>query len=608
MVETSSDFRRDLFEIENARNLTRDEVVATFVDTRSFWRLLSPKNHIVLGARGSGKTVLAKMLSHDHLSRFENPRAKSAIQSRAFIGIYLPTSLEWVGGLKNKTWQTEVELESFFQWRLNVASCLAFLVTLRSCLDRYSSDRGEAARLEGHIVGQLCVAWMPEFPPLESIRALQAQIEASEHQKQQQLVRVRATGSLREAEEPAGIGFDLPLFTPLRRAIALSAVALQLPADCSWLLCLDEAEFLGLEHQRILNSYLRSNSGNLHFKITTMPYYHLTQDTNLGVGLNVGHDFEYVYIDRDPIGFSGVKEDNGRQFADLLFRKRASASGAKYQGVTLNALFGRSELLDPQSESWDEDSANWELLRKHADEQTIARADRLVPNPSEFRNQISRKMHGAIQLREAIQRTTGRDELKVYSGASMIVRCGDANPRRLIRIINSFLVEERWRDGRRIKSITQANQTRNLIAFSTTTLSRIQSEPEVGPELFTFIERVGSFMRDSLHNRPISTDQISSFIVDASVSSEHWKLIERAVGLGLLFPNTGQSNPDQMPIRSGTFHLAYVLAPHFRILPRRGRARSLTWILAYQSASKEERAARLVEQSDLFGGDDSHVD
>src|SRR5215213_6270899 len=135
--------RRDLFEIENARNLTRDELVATFIPTQSFWRLLSAKNHIVLGSRGSGKTALAKMISHDHLTRLQDQRAQNAIGAQPLVGIYVPTKLEWVGGLRNKPWQNEREKEEFFQWRLNLSTCLAFLVTLRNCLDTYIGDIGD---------------------------------------------------------------------------------------------------------------------------------------------------------------------------------------------------------------------------------------------------------------------------------------------------------------------------------------------------------------------------------------------------------------------------------------------------------------------------------
>ena len=47
------------------------------------------------------------MLSHDHLARLSERRTQTIIADKAFIGIYIPTELEWVGGLKNKPWQTE---------------------------------------------------------------------------------------------------------------------------------------------------------------------------------------------------------------------------------------------------------------------------------------------------------------------------------------------------------------------------------------------------------------------------------------------------------------------------------------------------------------------
>src|SRR5688572_9528337 len=102
MIRTRPDrFQRDLFEIETARDLSRDELTATFVPTTAFWRLLSARNHIVLGARGSGKTSLARMLSHDHLSRCSDQRAKNAVASNAFVGIYVAMRSYWVGTLKS---------------------------------------------------------------------------------------------------------------------------------------------------------------------------------------------------------------------------------------------------------------------------------------------------------------------------------------------------------------------------------------------------------------------------------------------------------------------------------------------------------------------------
>ena len=67
-----------------------------------------------------------------------------------------------------------------------------------------------------------------------------------------------------------------------------------------------------------------------------MPYFHRTLDTNTGVPLNVGHDFEYVYIDQDPVLTSEAPGDAGEKFAiTLLTNVRA------YQEAGINAASGR---------------------------------------------------------------------------------------------------------------------------------------------------------------------------------------------------------------------------------------------------------------------------
>ncbi|HEX5735703.1 MAG TPA: hypothetical protein VF131_22945 [Blastocatellia bacterium] len=584
MSTSKPTFRRDLFEIENARNLTRDELVATFVPTKGFWRLLSAKNHIVLGSRGSGKTALAKMVSHDHLSRLQDERAQQIVKSKAFIGMYVPTRLEWVGALKNKPWQTEREKEEFFQWRLNVSSCLAYLLTVRSCLESYVDDIGHRARIESELAAELADSWSDGKFKCDTIRSLQNYLEDIEHKKQQQIIRIRSRGGALINEDSVGGTFDMDLFSPLRRGITLASRVMDFPEDCTWLLCLDEAEFLELIHHRILNSLMRAYSGNLFFKITTMPYCHYTLGTNAGASLNVGHDFEYVYVDQDPILWAGTKGKEGLRFATTVFTKRALVSGNKYKGVTLADLLGPSKLLDPKRSDWTPGSRNMALLRRYASEDTKKRAERLKSNRSHFLDQIARKMHGAILLRQSVDRLRGRGELDVYSGETMAIRCSDMNPRRLIRIFNSFLLEAIWRrneygDIRSVAPIPAKEQTRILTAFSTSSLSRVQSEPDCGPELYSFLQALGIYMHKSLHEMPLTTDQISSLIIEPSIPDLYWNLVQRAVGLGLLFPNVNANNPDQMPERDGTFHFGYVLAPHFRILPRRGRARRLSKIL-----------------------------
>ena len=75
--------KRNLFDLDNARYLRKKELVDTFIPTSSFEEILSPKNQIIIGSRGSGKTALLKMISHDHLSLLDNPFTKEIVSRKA---------------------------------------------------------------------------------------------------------------------------------------------------------------------------------------------------------------------------------------------------------------------------------------------------------------------------------------------------------------------------------------------------------------------------------------------------------------------------------------------------------------------------------------------
>lgn len=585
-------YRRNLFELDNAKNLSRDQLIKTFVPIPQFWRLLSSKNHVILGARGSGKTALAKMLSHDHLSQFPDSCAQEAIKAKSYIGMYIPTSVEWVGALKNKPWQTEKQAEEFFQWRLNVASCLAYLVSLRSCLNTYISDKRVRAETEASISEALGESWSDGAKNFETISQLQIYLEDVEYDKQNQLTRKRVNGKLAKGEKVVGSAFENPLFVPLRRGITIATRMLELPDDCAWLLCLDETENLAALHHRILNSYLRSQTQNLFFKITTMPYFHEELRTNIGPPLNVDHDFEYVYIDQDATIPLGKRERVVYSFASDLFLKRASESPLEYQDLTLDRLLGGSKLLERKGAKWEAGSHEMTLLRKYASKKTIDRAEAQLGKGDAFTATVSRKLHGVLLLRDAVANTTGNRKLEVYSGAKMCVRCGDGNPRRLIRIFNRMLqeslAEAPEQESKLAVPVPPAAQTMILRNFSSTTLSSVQSEEGIGRELHALLKQLGEYMRHRLHELPLTTDQVFSIETDENTPDDKWKLVKSAVAIGTLFPNVSASNPDQMPDRVGTFRLAWVLAPYFLLFPRRGRHVKLGTVLERAEPLKEE--------------------
>ncbi|TRZ90092.1 MAG: hypothetical protein D4R88_04245 [Methanosarcinales archaeon] len=619
--------RRNLFEVDNARNLSKQELVETFIPTQAFWRLLSAKHHVVLGARGQGKTALAKMLSHDHLAwmaqKRDEPRAQSAIRDQEFIGIYLPTRLEWVGGLKNKPWLNEREREELFQWRLNIAGCIAFTPIAESCISTYVDGRAEQAQAERELAHQLSKDWIVE-PNLrfDDLLQLRQHLEDTDYRKQIQILRERASGQLPAGEMPEGLAFGTDLFTPLRQGIRQLSRLLSINADCTWLLCIDEAEFLEEMDHRIINSHMRAFPDKLFFKLTTMPYCHYTLATNIGVDLVNGHDFEYVNMDSDRVmnaRVSGETDTIGTRFGRTLFRKLLEASdsqialGSGRDAPSATDVLGETKILDSRQEEWDAQSENIQLLEKYASSKTIERAHRLLGTPK-FRDEISRKIHGALLLRKEISELTGNKALTVYSGARMAIRCADCNPRRLIRIFNALLMlrsaDQKSFMRMRLKTswISPEDQSRAMRTLSTSTLNQVRSFKDVGPELHEFLCMLGEYMRANLYDKPLTTDQISSVTIDNTVSDADWKLIRVAVGYGLLHPNIGSGNPDEMPWREGTFHMAYALAPHFLLLPRRGKAAKLTTIKKYHMMSQKNKEAFISpewKQRSLFDAGDN---
>ncbi|MGY0632748.1 ORC-CDC6 family AAA ATPase [Luteimonas sp. A478] len=605
MIEESGGSPRNLFEVDNARYLSTNEVVETFVATDSFWRLLSAKNHIVLGARGSGKTALLRMLAHSHLSRYRDSRARSAIKSRSFIGFYLPAKADWVGGLKNKAWLSSKQREEMFAWRLNLASCIALANALKSCLECYIEDRVERIRVELRLATALGSVWLDGEPrELQRIDDVIRELEVLDYEKQVQSIKLVAHPEV--VHEIIGPQFQIELFQPVKRGIRFASDLLYIPDTAVWMLCLDEAEALEEFHHRIINSYLRTHSDNLVFKVSTTPYGHKTLETNVGAGLSVGNDFEYVYIDGDM----QATEEKGGEYPTreaAIFSKRASQSGGQFKSLKLNALLGDSVLLDHGPLTGPALQAVLAGVAQFGDESLKARAEQLSDDQSKFGNEIGRKIRGALMLRDARRQIRGQEEMELYSGTRMVIRCCDGNPRRLIRVFNKLLREGDWKrplHGRRlgVKPISQQAQTRILRDFSLSVLARVQGEQYVGRELHEMLNAIGAYMSHLLHQGRLGSDTVSSIRVSSATPENLRDLVKSAVGLGLLYPNVHSKTPDEMPEREGVFRLAYVFAPHFYLLPRRGKSRQLEAMLGRFADDEHPRQFSIFDE----GSDGNH--
>ncbi len=601
---------RNLFDLDNARYLNKKELIGTFIPTDAFSRILSPKNQIIIGSRGSGKTALLKMISHDHLSHFENKIAQDAINSKLYVGVHISTKTKFIGGLKNKDWQDDGQKEYHFRWMLNIASCMALLDTIKSCLDVYYLDKQERIAKEIDVISTINQMWFPNEEQFYTIHDFGQKLEDTLFLKSRQLLEDKIYGSLSKTI-PVGITFDMELFDPIIQAINIVGRKLDFNEKTSWFICIDEIEILEEFHHRILNSYMRANSGNIFFKFTTLPYCHYTLDTNTNVPLELRHDVQYVYIDQDA-SFK-YKATEGEYNALKLFRARAKISKPEFATFNFQTLFGESQLLDRFSFEFEKHvnlgnfqeviNSNWmlTLFDRYAGEPTRTRGLSYLKNNdlTKFGNEIGRKMKGLLILKDAYAKTKhGNHGETIYSGAKIVINVGDANPRKLLGIFNEMIKTfDRLPKHLREKGLKRYDLRKNrekppvipytyqnqvLVSLADRELNKSRIEKNLGDSLFEFMNTVGEYMKSYIHDKELTTEQISSIEVKQTIDPVTWEVIKRAVQKGLLYPNVNANNPDDMPLMDGTFHLSFMLSPKFKILPRRGDSRNLGSILPTQ--------------------------
>ena len=612
-------------DVENARNLTMEQLSSMFISTNLYKKLMSKGHHILLGARGQGKTALFRMLAFEGFRKLakSDQWAGAILREKKFIGIYLPTKLEWVQSLTyvNNALLSEKDA---FRWKFNLSSCIAFVDTALACIEEYGGDRREVVLKEMEFSSSVASAWQLGSG-CDTLETVASRLRKVGYQWQVAVTKMAMFGSTlkdvvsEDLQAPMSV-FATNAFSPLKQAIDILAGILDFPKTTSWLLCIDEAEFMTGEQQCIINTFMRGAPENLFIKIATMPFSHYTLDTDFSQApLREGNDFEYLMMDKEMKHIFGCRtrksdgeiSDAELQFGEQLLDRVISTCypDCNSSWRTLEKMFGPSVLLDNAIDAdWSQGSMYMSLFKLYASPSYVARAEELLLKEgprTKFKNEVSRKIRGTLLLRENKDVCIGNRKSSIYSGGKVVLRCAENNPRMFIRIINSML--------RYIKEGDQPlvgvkKQEEVLVDLARNFHNQIKSYQVVGPALYRLVETIGKRFQCELYEKPLTGDVLQSVEVDEKYLSEakNVKLIKAAIQYGVFRPNdVSRVNYGSGAKLEGVYHLSYSFCPLFRLQPRMGKAINMDDILMPRKQPKREEPRHPVnEQMTLeFKGD-----
>ncbi len=582
-------------ETNNARDMSPKKTVQTFVVTEDYVRLATPRNTIVLGSRGSGKTQLLRMLSYDLMCQLDRAHFINLPDKNSLIGIYVAFSSFWAKDIKSKSWDSEEDYLYSFKWRVNLATCDSFLKCLKSILAENVEDEFDQVLKASDIAEKLYEAWFfSQDPRIDSLDKLRNKIARYDDERQAREQELLAQGKRSGEHAMAPTAFDTPLFSPVKTARDIVEQELPELDQPNWLICLDEADFLDIPYLRAINTCMRSRSERLFIKMSTLPFSHRTQETETPVNIDSGHDFEYLYIDHET-----TRPDsslNRQKFAFDLIKKHFDDKSellSKYD--SLKALLGESTILNPESISLNDEEFD-RALNEFATEKTCERARTLkaAGKNRQYSESIVRKMRGALWLKKKRGERKGNRKPEVYFGTEVFLRCTDGNPRRMLEL-SRRLLENKKNDGQQISNRIQSN---TIFDYSQIVLERCRTEEGIGYDLYFFMKKLLEAL-DSRFENKISSDTFYSFEVKEECDDETKRLIKKAVDLGLIYPNKHEAIAENF-ICEGKFHPAYILAPAYYLLPRKGSSTSLSSLMR-EAKTETEDQSKQKNQPSLFG-------
>ena len=591
-MENTSGF----FSSFNARHHDAIQVANTFVPSPRFTQLLGLQNSLLVGARGSGKTHMLKMLQPKALNAWDHESANSVRTSIPYYGVFVPADEAWRQQVEAASESFPIELQDHYRLAVFTTHVQRSLVDcfLQLTHDRGPNDRGfakvEIARsTEGEICLSLAESWKLK-PRVHSFVGIRQAL-------------VDRLAALYEALDDDATAKELLQVCQRQPVQAVSQGVFAFDAaigrfEGRWCLMFDELEIAPVEVQRLLFRSLRSTDQKLLFKLALSPSAQAAAIFREILGPSSGNDFDEISLYFDP------KET--QSFCEQLWARIAKGTTAEF--LNPSAVLGHSLFHEPESVNPYDRHGRWQQsstslaskdpsYAKFLEHYKIDPYD-LASAAPHLRSSVIRKIGPMVGFRDYAfkydPKTQGpkarNDKSKpsqMYSGWEVLCLVTEGNPRWFTGIAKALLIRRESSVSKR--ELTKEIQYDSLISASRKFMDYVATIPR--PTRVGFANAEGGlkslvdalverFRAEILHNE-FTLEPVLSFQVD-EVDGDVSQAIIDGLYAGAFIPvgDVERKFAFSRDLAGQRLRLTYLLSP-LEVLPlRTGKYRSLSTLLS----------------------------
>lgn len=530
-----------------ARTFSDNKVSNEFVPTSIFWTLFNDQHEVVIGTRGSGKTILMRMMRYSMLKNINDSKARKLVADKKYFALYVPMRYEFIESISSAN-LTEYQQNEWFCFAFNCLLADSLIVELKSFLFDLSID--DQLKLEYELTRKMSFMWGTDNylskTDLNELRSV-----------------VRKIFNTHSPTEPLPKSIAPVLSRSLCSTLAAVnieiAEILNLNDQPTWIVCVDEAEFLKPNQMTCISTVMRSESQHIAIKIADLPYCHdMSSPEGKKIHATVGNDYKQTLV--------SINEKEFVNLANTLCKTRLQSYYKDELSITLEdfvGIEGNDDYLDYFKAEFPNESSDIDI--RNGILNSISEGRRNTANKSTDKKvltqSIFKKLAPIFYLREMFLRSQqGNTKPGWYAGAKMICRISNGNPRLFLRIMDALFSKAQ------LSKLTPKIQSEALLGFSEKICSETQTLESCGPEVATKLKNISEVLKQKTHDDKLK-ESGTSFCFYESEFDDQKKWIEIAIANSRLFV-------DNISIVNGltkdsVFDISNIYATYFWVPMRR---------------------------------------